>query len=317
MNFEDIIAEIFKNKNLIEHPPVLIDIGASGELQPDWKLIAKYSIVIGFDADSRDFNQAAKHPDYKKLILINKIVLDSNLDKTPFYLTRSPYCSSVLEPDLSSLDNWMFKELFEVEKRIELPAVNLTRILSENGLNRIDWFKTDSQGTDLRLFRSLDKTLQNKVLIAEFEPGFIDAYKGEDKITHLLDYMEKQPFWLSDCIVKGTQKISTNTLKKYNINKEEITARTSACWAEFCYFNTLSAKFSERELLLAWVFAGIKEQHGFALDILSALENNTDALLYRKMVDFSKNQLIKGSASGNKGLKSKIKNKLIAIVNKM
>ena len=45
----------------MEHPeiqkkiPVLIDIGASGTIHEKWETLAKYSVCIAFDADSRDF----------------------------------------------------------------------------------------------------------------------------------------------------------------------------------------------------------------------------------------------------------------------
>ncbi len=61
-------------------------------------------------------------------------------------------------------------------------------------MDYIDGYKTDSQGTDLRIFNSLPKEIINKILLAEFEPGIIDAYQGEDKLHHLLAHMEKEPF---------------------------------------------------------------------------------------------------------------------------
>ena len=61
-------------------------------------------------------------------------------------------------------------------------------------INKIDWFKTDSQGIDLRLFKSLNIEIQNKVIVAEFEPGIIDAYKNEDKLYRLVGYMSNQEF---------------------------------------------------------------------------------------------------------------------------
>jgi hypothetical protein len=36
-------------------PPILVDIGASGSLQKQWRALAPFSICIAFDADTRDF----------------------------------------------------------------------------------------------------------------------------------------------------------------------------------------------------------------------------------------------------------------------
>ena len=63
---------ILNHSTLIEKPPILLDIGASGDIHLAWKSIAKYSICIAFDADDRDF-QVSEQNDrgYKKLYMIN------------------------------------------------------------------------------------------------------------------------------------------------------------------------------------------------------------------------------------------------------
>ena len=63
MNFETILNEVFSLNYFNDKPPVLIDIGASGEIHPEWKLIAKHSICIAFDADTRDFNNSETNSD--------------------------------------------------------------------------------------------------------------------------------------------------------------------------------------------------------------------------------------------------------------
>ena len=107
----NIINQILELNIFIEQPLVLIDIGASGELHTEWKEIAKYSNCIAFDADSRDFSTDTTNSKFKKLHLINAIVSDKEDEKTKFYLTKSPYCSSVLKPVENELSNWWFNKL--------------------------------------------------------------------------------------------------------------------------------------------------------------------------------------------------------------
>ena len=87
-------------------------------------------------------------------------------------------------------------------------ARTLRSILAEHGLSHVDWFKTDSQGTDLRLFLSLGEPIVRRVLAASFEPGLIDAYVGEDKLHAVLQKMNGPPFWMHDIEVRGTQRLS-------------------------------------------------------------------------------------------------------------
>ena len=82
-----------------------------------------------------------------------------------FYLTKSPHCSSILEPDNENLKNWAYSSLFEVENKIKVKTENLSNVIEILRIDKIDWFKTDSQGIDLRLFKCLGKDILEKVLL--------------------------------------------------------------------------------------------------------------------------------------------------------
>lgn len=304
---EVIINKILSLPYFNDKPPVLVDIGASGEIHPEWQWIAKHSICIAFDADSRDFKNTENASGYKRLFLVNAIVSDKEDKSTRFYLTASPHCSSSLEPINEELSNWSFSGLFKVERTIELNNISLGNALKQNNISYVDWYKTDSQGIDLRLFKALDSNVQKNVLVAEFEPGFIDAYKNEDKISGLLPYMETLPFWMSDCIVKGSQRINETTLKRYNLNSEKLNLRNSSCWAEFTYINTCENLQSERDLLLTIVFCCIKKQYGFALDTLTKLGSRLDAGMFSEIEKFLLTELSRVEEPVNEGFLTKIK----------
>lgn len=268
-----IIDKALSYKEIQDSPPVLIDIGASGKMYPKWKKIAKYSICIAFDADYRDFN--LKKNQYKKIYTYNYIVQDKNIDEADFYLTRSPHCSSLLKPDIDSLQDWSYTSLFEVEKTEKVKTVMLPEILKKSGLDRIDWYKSDSQGIDLRLFKSLPDSVRDNTIVAEFEPGIMNAYKGEDKLHHLLAYMdEKKIFWTSEMVVKGSARIPENTFntlfKGPKLRKlARFSMKESAGWTEITYINSFKRESvqTKRNYILGWVFSTIEDQHGFALTL--------------------------------------------------
>lgn len=270
----NIINEILTSKEFKEDPPVLLDIGSSGHLVENWKDIAKYSICIAFDADKRDIEYIVEeNKKYKKLYLYNCIATDKENGKSNFFLTKSPYCSSSLEPDTKALSDYAFCDLFTIKKKVSLKAINLKTILKNLRIKRIDWFKTDSQGTDLRLFNSLDNSLRKKVLIADFEPGIIDAYKGEDKLANLFLYMDRLPFWVSSMNIASSPRSNLDILSK-KISKIEIDALTRCSklaphCAEITYMNSFNdkIKFSKRDYLLMWIFATLNKQYSFALEV--------------------------------------------------
>jgi hypothetical protein len=266
-----LITRILQSDCFEVQPPVLVDIGASGQLHDRWRLLAKYSVGIAFDADSRDFNADAKDPHWRKLHVFNRLLVPQGTAATTFHLTRSPHCSSALPIDAEGLRPWAFNALFEVERTVTLAAVDLPLVLRETGLSNIDWFKTDSQGTDLRLFRSLPNDIQTKVLAADFEPGIIDAYVGEDKLHQLMAYMGGLPFWVSGMTIRGSQRIGTLSQPHLSPLQRRYPGsffKTSPGWCEISYLNRLEdEKPTERDLLLGIAFALIQGQDGFASEL--------------------------------------------------
>ena len=93
------------------------------------------------------------------------------------------------------------------------PSKGTTRaILDRLSLDRIDWFKTDSQGIDLRLFNSLRDEVRSRVLAVDIEPGLISAYLGEDTFVDVHKNLTRSGFWLSNVNVCGTVRMRKSAL---------------------------------------------------------------------------------------------------------
>jgi hypothetical protein len=220
-------------------------------------------------------------------------VSDKTDGQSHFFLTRSPHCSSSPRPNSERLSAWAFSELFVVEREASIRSQTLSEVLAEHGLSYVDYFKTDSQGTDLRLFKSLGPDIIARVLAADFEPGIIDVYEGEDKLPAVMAFMDRNPFWMCSMRVPGTQRISQSTLERLSPRERERTGfvvPVAPCWAEVGYLNTLAAaeSFDVRDILLAWVFATLKSQHGFALEIaLGGLRRFPHDRIFSEMERFS------------------------------
>ncbi|MEO6001398.1 MAG: hypothetical protein ABIN89_31390 [Chitinophagaceae bacterium] len=274
-----IIRAILSSSHFENKPPVLIDIGASGEINKKWKKIAPYSICIAFDADDREFNVSEKQASgYKKLLVINRIVTAQESPTAEFYLAESPFCSSLLKPDLHKLKPWVFQSLFTVKKTMQLPAITLTKAIKQAGIDYIDWFKTDTQGTDLRLFLSVSDAIRQNILAAEFEPGIMDAYIEEDKLFTLMQEMHGSGYWLSTMEVKGTQRLNDRYLKEFGSFSGKRMVRKSPCWAELTYLQNATSN-NTRQLLLLYIFALLERQYGFALEVCdTALQQSNEPI---------------------------------------
>jgi FkbM family methyltransferase len=264
--------------------PILIDIGASAGPPRIWKEIAPYSIYVGFDPDRRELHELPDTRFYKAIIVNEAVTSDKTANEVSFHLTRSPYCSSILRPDSEALSNFLFSDLFIVESEIRVQSTGLDAVIERLSLPRLDWLKIDSQGTDLRLFNSLQDELRTRVLAVDIEPGLIDAYIGEDLFVDAHRELSRNGFWLSNLAVQGAVRMRKSTLDhivhieqgSLTPNIVEKVVRKSPGWVEARYFRTLEwlgqNHFDQRDYALLWIFALLDRQFGFALDLATEYE---------------------------------------------
>lgn len=258
--------------------PVLVDIGAGGALPQIWDRIASSSIYMGFEPNEKEIPAIPTGRFYKEIMVNKAVTCDPQKNSVLFYLTKSPACSSTLRPDEKSLANFLFYDLFTVEREAVVGAATFDSILASRSLPCVDWFKTDSQGTDLRLFNSLKDEIRSRVLAVDIEPGLIDAYIGEDLFVDVHRNLTQNGFWLSDLNIGTAVRMRKSTLQEVvsahndiNYHVLENRVKKSPGWCEARYLRSLEwlaqKGFAKRDYILLWAFAFLDDQLGFALDI--------------------------------------------------
>jgi FkbM family methyltransferase len=278
------LRELLKS---LDAAPVLVDVGASIESPGVWAPIAAASTYVGFDPDSREAASAEDRKYARRVIVNEAVTSDPGAAEVRFHLTRVPSCSSTLEPDLAALSNYHFRDYFETERQATVRAATLDDILGRLGLQRIDWLKCDSQGTDLRIFRSLGERLRAGVMAVDVEPGLIDAYRGEDLFADTHKYMVANGYWLSRLQVNGAVRVRAASLQAAFPGSADRAAsaqqaiRRSPGWCEARYLRTLEslagAGAARDRYAMLFVFALLDEQPGYALDVALECEQRFGA----------------------------------------
>ncbi len=263
-----------------------------------WEAIAPHSVYVGFDPDRREIHEEQYGGFFKKWIVNEAVTAGGNGEAIPFYLTASPYCSSTLRPDIDSLSDYLFSDLFAVAQETQVRASSLDSVLGRLSLPGIDWLKLDTQGTDLRVFNSLREDIRAGVLALDIEPGLIDAYVGEDLFAEAHGVLSRSGFWLSNLKLGSDVRMRRSTVEAVRAFDPVIgdtaflegVAKKSPVYCEARYLRTLSWLLedrSPRDYVLLWVFALMDDQVGFALDIAREYElgfgkDDTTAVLWRE-----------------------------------
>ncbi len=263
--------------------PILVDLGASGETLHHWQPIAGCAVVVGFDPDSREM--FVDTGGFSRRHVVPKAVTADGAQNVKFFLTRSPFCSSVLEPDRKALGFYLMSDLFDIVSTVEVPACSLMDALTSLEIDRIDWFKADTQGTDLRIFQSLSEEMRRAVMAVDVEPGLVNFYRNEDLFAETHAQMLDAGFWISRLQVKGSVRMSSDSLSDLDPDLASETAvqsafgiRESPAWCEARYLRTLDSleEADRRSWILSWVFAMLDGQPGHAMDVARAFGRRFD-----------------------------------------
>jgi FkbM family methyltransferase len=258
-------------------PIVLVDLGASAGPPDAWTAIAPSCSYVGFEPDRRSQSDVAGGG-FRTATCVPAAATDVEASAVRFYLTRSRFCSSTLRPEVEHLRKFAFADLFTVETTEDVPAITLDRALDVHGIARVHWFKADTQGTDLRLFRSLSERIRRGALAVDIEPGLIRAYEHEDMFSEAHEYFVSNGFWLSSMNVgtnvRGRQSTLAQVTGDAGAGVEcvpERYRRTPVC-CEARYLRELEPGALSRDDLAALAtFAAMDQQPLFALEVIDAM----------------------------------------------
>lgn len=196
----------------------LIDLGASGNVPSYWKPLAHLTNLIGFDPNEKECTRLNnENSDFLSQRFLPYAIAGDNQNYT-LYKTRSMYCWSLLQPNLSWLRRFTFSDLFEIQDTEEISAVKLKDVVELKDLD-IDAIKLDTQGLELPILKASENILRDCILV-ETETGFTENYIGETTFDQIAVYMRSMGFGLFD--INTNHKVSRKNSLSEKASNEEI-----------------------------------------------------------------------------------------------
>ena len=188
------ISPLF-DKYYQKHPIKLIDIGASGGLQQNWKGAKKHLEYIGFEPDKRSFREL-KNNAPKGEIYINK-ALHKDKGSVDFYLTKQKTASSIYLPNKSFIEQFPEAERFEISQISKMDVESLDSQLECHNISGADFIKLDSQGSELLILEGAKRTLDD-VFGLEIEVEFNQIYEKQPLFSDMDKFLRNSGFQLFD-----------------------------------------------------------------------------------------------------------------------
>jgi FkbM family methyltransferase len=257
----------------------LVDVGASLEPFRAFRPLLGHATYVGFDPDRRELHTEASASG-RRIVVDKAVVAEAGRPTARFFLTRNPTASSTLRPLGEAIAPYLHAYRYEVVDEAEVPATTLGAALASVGIDRVDWVKLDTQGTDLRLLDSLDEGLFAGIMAVDAEPGFDPYYETEDTFGELHGEMVERGFWMSDLELTRAVRLRRETYDaelgartKLGRMRHEFTLRASPIAAGPRYLRTLAsldkAGAPRDDYLRLWACAFFSGNHPYALDVVA------------------------------------------------
>jgi FkbM family methyltransferase len=255
----------------------LVDVGASLEPFPPFRPLLGHATYVGFDPDLREMHTET-NASGRRVVINKAVVAEPDRPTARFYLTRNPTASSTLPPLGDEVAPYLHAYRYDVVDEAVVPATTLGEALASASLDRADWIKLDTQGTDLRLLEGLDEPLLSSLMAVDAEPGFDQHYETEDTFGDLHRWMVEHGFWMSDLEMTRAVRLRRETFEsalgarsKFGRMRYEFTLKTSPTAAGPRYLRTLAsldkAGASRADYLRLWACAYFSGNHPYALDV--------------------------------------------------
>lgn len=175
----------------------LVDVGAMGGLQAEWKDIGDEIRTVGFEPDEREFSKLSSSPN--RLYL--NVALSEKSEQLKFYVLYKPGTSSVYRPNFKLLREFPKVERFEIISEVVIPASkvdSLDSALRKHEILDVDFLKLDTQGSELPILAGSQDYLRNSILGLKVEVEFLELYEGQPLFAELDAYLREQGFQLMD-----------------------------------------------------------------------------------------------------------------------
>jgi FkbM family methyltransferase len=172
----------------------MVDVGCRWGPDAFW-LQLPGAQVIGFDPDEGECRRLTEEAGGNAVARFVPVALGAREGSARLHLTTQPACSSLFEPDASLIRARPALVVITAAGETEIELQTLDGWTAGEGLDRVDYLKLDTQGSELDILRGAERILAS-VRVVETEVEFNPIYLGQPLFSDVDRYLREQGFVL-------------------------------------------------------------------------------------------------------------------------
>ncbi len=159
-------------------PLTLVDIGARGGIEKNWRRARQNLCVIGFEPDTQECEKLALAAGRGARRYLNSALYKSK-GTVEFHHTRAGGASSIFRPNRDFVDRFPESSRLDIVGTVAVEADTLDNQLRSHGIRDVDFVKVDTQGSELYVLQGGRDIICGSVFGMEIEVEFAPVYEGQ------------------------------------------------------------------------------------------------------------------------------------------
>lgn len=176
-----------------------LDVGARGGFDVLLAPIAPLVHCVGFDPDAEEIRRLEAAPGSQGWggVRYLPVALGEPGQGRTLYLTHSPGCSSLLEPNPAVFSRYGRDALFSVDGSAKINTLGLDAVVQTYGLQDAAYLKLDIQGAELEVLCTGAQLLDQSITAIRCEVEFQPVYCHQPLFRHLDAFLCERGFVLA------------------------------------------------------------------------------------------------------------------------
>jgi len=204
-------------KKVFENDPlVVVDVGARKGFEKHWNHYEDQINLIGFEPNEESFKECVEKKSNKQTTYYH-YALDKEKGEKEFYISAYLSACGFYMPDKNIVERFGSEDALSITQIKKIKTIDLDSFSEEHGIQKVDFIKLDTEGSELDILKGSEKTLKNSVLGLSIEVEFLKMYIDQPLFSDIDQYLRSLNFELYDLDLNRKTRKSLSSYASANI----------------------------------------------------------------------------------------------------